>query len=510
MKPSRDLFELVKALSKTEKRYVTLFLSSSFHGSNKNSLQLFRAISQQEEYDETALKKRLDKTITSRFSAEKNKLFELILESMLLYYRDRTEEKKINALRYEAAFLFSKNLRSAGWRYLRKATALSETVESFPTMIQLAYRENLEVRKAPPGEVSFSADEFQARNRRMVRALGEDLELYTLYTELLQLERRFGTAAGSAAVRQAMEKIIRHPLVDPAYPLDAFSSRLCRIEIRALYYKMLGNDRAALDCWDEMVAAYEASPGAIAQAYGRYSDTLLNRLQATLIAREYARFDKLLPQTRKALESIRKYFGYQVDLILFYGPELLELLALTMRADAKRGPAFLAQIEKRFRIHRETISEELRVTALYLLGTYHFYLGNLNKALGFYNDLIDSTNPNLAQNYQCMVRLVKLLLHSDLGHADLLPSLTASTARLLRKHGHLGKMEQELLAFFKKGEDPGDKTRLKELAVALQKTSGGGQSYGSWCSFAFGAWVESKLTKKALHELVAKDFMRNA
>ena len=123
MKPSHDLFDLVKSLSKTEKRYVSLFLSTSSHGSNKDSLQLFRAISKQENYDETSLKKQMGKSFSKHFSAEKNKLFELILESMLLYYRDRTEEKKVNALRYHAGFLFSKNLRPAGWRYLKKAKA---------------------------------------------------------------------------------------------------------------------------------------------------------------------------------------------------------------------------------------------------------------------------------------------------------------------------------------------------------------------------------------------------
>lgn len=508
MKPSHDLFDLVRALSKTEKRYVSLFLSTSFHGSNKNSLRFFQAIAQQETYNEALLKKRLGRSVSARFSAEKNKLYELILESMLLYYRDRTEEKKINTLRYEAAFLFSKNLRSAAWRYMRKANLLSEKNETFANSIQLAYRANQEIRKALPGEVHFSPEEFQAKNRRLIQSLGEDIELYTLYTELIQLEKRYGTAPSSKDVLENLERIINHPLVDPKRKLEAFSCKQCRLEIRSLYYKMKGDDRTALDCADELIALYEKSPENIAQAYGRYSDALLNRLQSVLIAQQYDRFDKLLPKTRKALEGIRKYFGHHIDLVIFYGPELLELLALESRADAKRGPAFLAYFEKRFKLYRNTISEEMRTTALFLMATYHFYLGNLNKALVYYNELIDSTNPNLAQNYQCMVRLIKQLLHYDLGHADLLPSLAASASRLLQKHNRLGPLEKELISFSKKASGTDDKKQLKELGIAIQKIGNSGNLYGTWCEFDFTSWVESRLQKKPLHELVAKRLVR--
>jgi hypothetical protein len=160
-------------------------------------------------------------------------------------------------------------------------------------------------------------------------------------------------------------------------------------------------------------------------------------------------------------------------------------------------------MEKRFRLHRESLVGGMRISALYLLGTYHFYLGNLNKALAFYNDLINTTNPNEGQNYQCMVRLVKLLLHYDLGHADLLPSLCASLSRLLTKHGRLGPMEKQLIAFFKKAPAKEDKQQLKELKTLIAK-SGKGHNYGTWCEFAFGAWIESRLENKPMHEVIGR------
>ena len=55
MKPSAELFDLVKSLSKSEKRFFKL--SSSLQTGEKNYLQIFDAIEKQPNYDEAALKK---------------------------------------------------------------------------------------------------------------------------------------------------------------------------------------------------------------------------------------------------------------------------------------------------------------------------------------------------------------------------------------------------------------------------------------------------------------------
>ncbi len=50
MKPSTELFQLIKSLSKSEKRYFKL--TSSLQSGEKNYMKLFDAIEAQYEYDE--------------------------------------------------------------------------------------------------------------------------------------------------------------------------------------------------------------------------------------------------------------------------------------------------------------------------------------------------------------------------------------------------------------------------------------------------------------------------
>ena len=83
MKPSTELFQLIKSLTKSEKRYFKL--SSSLQSGEKNYLKLFEAIELQNEYDEEAIKEQFKaETFIKHLPSEKNHLYNLILKRRLL------------------------------------------------------------------------------------------------------------------------------------------------------------------------------------------------------------------------------------------------------------------------------------------------------------------------------------------------------------------------------------------------------------------------------------------
>ena len=89
MKPSAELFDLVKSLSKSEKRFFKL--SSSLQTGEKNYLQIFDAIEKQSSYDEAALKKQFAKeTFVKHFPSEKNHLYKTILKSLRGFHADNS------------------------------------------------------------------------------------------------------------------------------------------------------------------------------------------------------------------------------------------------------------------------------------------------------------------------------------------------------------------------------------------------------------------------------------
>ena len=80
MKPSTELFKLIKSLTKSEKRFFKL--SSSLQAGDKNYLKIFDYIEKQNEYNEEDLKAAFVKeTFIKHLPSEKNHLYKLILKS---------------------------------------------------------------------------------------------------------------------------------------------------------------------------------------------------------------------------------------------------------------------------------------------------------------------------------------------------------------------------------------------------------------------------------------------
>lgn len=99
MKPSKELFYLIKSLTKSEKRYFKLM--SSLQTGDKNYMKLFECIDELEDYDEEAVKEKLkNEKFIKHLPSEKNHLYKLILKSLrsfiltillLLFYKKTSE-----------------------------------------------------------------------------------------------------------------------------------------------------------------------------------------------------------------------------------------------------------------------------------------------------------------------------------------------------------------------------------------------------------------------------------
>jgi len=125
MSKSNNLFDLIKAMDRGEKRYFKLF-AATFEGENKNYITLFDAIAKQEKYDEKALKKKFaNASFIKHFAVVKNQLFNNIMRAMRLYYDNSSDSEKINTLHHNSVILQKKNLVQLSLEQLEKALKIA-------------------------------------------------------------------------------------------------------------------------------------------------------------------------------------------------------------------------------------------------------------------------------------------------------------------------------------------------------------------------------------------------
>jgi len=126
MKPTNDLFLLIKSLTKTEKRFFHLFASRHMIGGESMYLKFFDVIVKQKEYDESKIKEIFKKeNLGSTLASSKNRLYNLVLKSLSDFHSGMSVESKLRDLMQHIEVLFEKGLYEQGVKVIKKAKKLS-------------------------------------------------------------------------------------------------------------------------------------------------------------------------------------------------------------------------------------------------------------------------------------------------------------------------------------------------------------------------------------------------
>src|SRR6187402_373889 len=97
MKQSDVLYDLIKSLTGNEKRFFKIYASRHVTSGKNNYVKLFEAIDKLTVYDDKKLKSKIkDESFGNHFSAEKNYLYNLILECLDIYHKDSSVDRLIS------------------------------------------------------------------------------------------------------------------------------------------------------------------------------------------------------------------------------------------------------------------------------------------------------------------------------------------------------------------------------------------------------------------------------
>ena len=148
MKPSTELHDLIKSLTKSEKRFFKLH--SSLQAGDKNYLRIFDSIDKQKVYDEEAIKKQFaNERFIKHLPSEKNHLYKLILKALRSYHAEssisgtlKQEIKNIEILYQKALYVECNKLLHRAKRIARDnerlATHLFDLARALITARDLA------------------------------------------------------------------------------------------------------------------------------------------------------------------------------------------------------------------------------------------------------------------------------------------------------------------------------------------------------------------------------------
>ncbi|MFM2000264.1 MAG: hypothetical protein RL204_2211, partial [Bacteroidota bacterium] len=212
MKPSNELFDLIKSLSKSEKRFFKL--QSSLQSGDKNYVRLFDCIDRMEEYDEEQIKKLFKgEKFIKHLPSEKNHLYKLILKSLRSYYSDTSVSSMLKQEIKNIEILYNKALFDECNKFLVRAKKLAIKYEKFYYHFELINWEKTLLEEAfENGQFTIDIDALIKEEQEVIDKLRNLAEYHVLYSKINYVFRSGGYVR-TEENRAIVDEIVNHPLI---------------------------------------------------------------------------------------------------------------------------------------------------------------------------------------------------------------------------------------------------------------------------------------------------------
>jgi hypothetical protein len=500
MKVTDDLFQLIKSLDQSEKRYFKIFSAMHARGDNNLYCRLFDAIAKQDEYDESAIREQFkNEKFLNQMHVAKNYLYNTILKSLRLYNSEKTKTSELAELLKDVQTLYDKSLYKQCRKILDRAKKIAASYQKHVQLLEiLDWEKSLARANAYSDLEEKQLMEYYKQQKDITDYLTNINDYWKLTMKLFLQRKKYGDIRDKDQLKKFNE-IIRDPLLKSEDKALTFTSKTFYYNIKGLYYLTnKDNEKLLIHC-HKLVELLEANPLLMKQ--DNYIAALNNLL---LIQIEMEKYEEAFITIKKLRNIDSKSVTVQARIFLASYETELSLYLKTGEFD--KGLKLVGQIEEGLEKYREKINKEAEALFSYNIAYLFFGMGNYDKSLEWIIKIINDKELNIREDIQCFARILNLLIHYELNNYDLIEYIMKSTRRYLSNKNKFNKFELSALMYIRKlisVKTNDDKMFIfSEWKKELHSIFDDILEIRAFEYFDFISWIESKTLKKSFPEVV--------
>ncbi len=497
MKPSTELFDLIKSLSKSEKRFFKL--SSSLQTGDKNYLKIFDAIEKQSAYDEAALKNQFKKeTFVNHFPSEKNHLYKLILKSLRNYHSDNSINSILKQEIKNVEILHNKALFKECNKFLNRAKKQAIENEKFYFLFELISWEKLLLEEAfEDGQFSTDLDMLIEEEQGVIAKLQNLAEYHVLYSKINYVFRSEGFSRSAEDIR-IVKEIEEHPLIKGKN--TALSKRAATICYYTQGFCAMANSdtELALQKFRRVKTILDERPKLKKDLAKRYVKTISKIISCHIDLGEVDKAWEQISELR-ALVQTKNFRSIDLRVKVFKICTISELQLLSRNGEFKKALEVVENSLDELGKLEDRLRKEQLLEFYYHIAYIYFGNGQYNKALFWINKVLNDNENTLRKDLFSYARLFNLVIHYELENYDLLEYITKSTQRYLVRRQRDYNLEKLVIDHLRKlirdSKSKDRMTKYKEFLEDLTLNTTEPEDQIVYKYFDFGAWLKSKIQK---------------
>lgn len=403
MKPSEDLHQLIKNMSMSEKRYFKIYSSRHVIGHNNNYIHLFDAIDKQKEYDEEKIKKHFGReTFIKHLPSEKHYLYNLILDGLNAFHKDRTFLTRYSNILMNIEILFNKGLFDQCKRLITKAKKEGYLLEKFSILYLVIRWETLVYIKDEDVKGLYKSFDEELRILEVIRIQSA----LTRIAFNIQIEIYKGKVNDKFLKQQELELKKYYP---PKKEVDSFWAQYYYYSAMGLIFSARQKYLQCFNCYKDINILMQNAKQFIVDLPHIYHTNNNNMVNLMF---ELENYDKILPliQHQRGFMNIYKIKNQTLQQKVFLNTSESELYLYYKTEEYDKGVSVIKRIEPELKKIKINFSPSL-FDLFFMMSVIFLGEADFKSAIKWLNKILNNEKDvNIRKELQINTRLLYLIV----------------------------------------------------------------------------------------------------
>jgi hypothetical protein len=500
-KASHHLFELIKSLNKSEKRYFKLFSGRHTIGEENGYLRLFDFIDRMDTYQEDLIFMHFKgQALLNKFSITKGRLYQNILRSLDSFHTNNSKEAQLYQQLHNAEILIGKGLYKQAERLLNSCEKQAQKYEMHHQLLIVHQKQKRLLEQELYAEVKAEQIEAMCNEEaQIIDEIATHQNLWKVKSLLFKNLNASGHVRNEEETKQLTALVKQVEKIDPNN--YSIKSQYLYHHIHSAYYFAVGDIELSYHHLARNLKVLEENTSSFHNRPNIYFSVLTNLTYAATRLGKYNEAEEYLSKLKELSSKQKGKTNLDIDIKYFSSWCSLQLFLWTEKAEFSKAIELIPEIEEGYRLYGSRIHSLRKGYIDFKIGVSYFSLGEYNEALLWINKVLNEEKIDQKQDIYCFAQLINLLLHFELKNDRFLPYAINSTKRYFKNRNLIYKFEKiflKMISQISKTEDVFDlEEKLAPLEKELIALKEDPREQVIFEYFDFLTWVQSKLLRKS-------------
>lgn len=509
---SPALYELIKSLTKSEKRYFKIYASRHTIGEVNNGIRIFDFIDQQEEFDEEDLYTHFKgEAFLNQFPITKNRLYEQIISALDAFHAKNDIDAQLYTMLHAIKILYSKGLYDHANREIKKTKRLAKKHNKIAILLQIANEEKRIIETRGYQNANYETLKLHAE---------ESIDLthqQDFYNNLWLVKSQLFVRLNQTGQVRSKEDVFEYEKIYDAYkaikqPKNiSFENQYLIYHFKSAYYFAILEHENSLNMLKENLSHFKKNNGQFKKYPNQYFSILTNIIHLEAKNGNNNAIHTYLNELKALPNALKSNLTEDLAIKLFSSINSIELKILNHEGNFDKAIALAPEIKKGMEQYNAELTPSRKAYLAFNMSIAYFGKDEFNQSLKWINLILNSKELDQKEDIVSFAHLVNLLIHFELKNNILLPYAIKNTKRFLSKRKRTFKFETIFLKHLTKISNAQDKYEIEQLLQNIESEIEALKNDPfesvAFEYFDFHVWLTSKVKNKPFHVVKREAFL---